>query len=103
MTDASMFDPPTNTPAPHGEVTAELIRPQRRGTALVPAISLSAEMAKATLGGVITGLAAFAGSLTATSAGDLASLKTAGIAAGYVAVVYFANSLKNWYAQQETS
>jgi hypothetical protein len=66
----------------------------------VPVISLPVELGKATLGGIVAGLGTFVGALTATNANDLGALKSAGIAAGFVAVTFFSNSLNNWYQQR---
>ena len=60
-------------------------------------ISLSTELALAGLGGVIAGLGAFTGALSQTTASDTKALASAGIGAGFTALVFFTNSLRNWY------
>ena len=69
-------------------------------TVLVPLISLPAEAAQAALGGVLAGMGTFVGSLTVTNASNPQALKAAGIGAGFVAVSFFANSMKNWFQQK---
>ena len=72
----------------------------RAKTTLVATISLGSELVKAALGGAIAGLGAFTGALTVTTASDTTSLKAAGIASGFTALVFFTNSLQSWYSQQ---
>ena len=66
-------------------------------------IKLTTELAQALLGAVIAGLGTFAGALTAATASDTRALTAAGISAGFIALTFFTNSLRNWYAQQSAT
>lgn len=63
-------------------------------------ISLPAELAMASLGGVIAGLGTFVGVNVASAINDPKALESAGISAGFVALTFFANSLRNWFQQK---
>jgi len=69
-------------------------------TVAVQVVSLPAELAMAALGGIISGLGAFVGTVTQTNASDAKGLQSAAVAAGFVALTFFTNSLRNWYAQR---
>ena len=66
-------------------------------------ISLTTELATASLSAFITALGTFTASLTVATASDVKALSAAGIASGIVALTTFGNSLKNWLAQNNTS
>lgn len=85
-----------------GVATTGLIssRGQRMRTTVVAAVSLPVELGMALLGGVIAGLGSFVGTATQTNVTDFNQLKTSGIAAGFVALTFFTNSLRNWYGQK---
>lgn len=69
-------------------------------TVLVTAISLPVELGVAALGGIVAGMGTFVGTLTVTSASNPQALKAAGIGAGFTALSFFTNSVKNWYQQK---
>ena len=82
------------------DVPAVVVEQPKRRMSLVSTVSLPVELGIAGLGGIVAGLGSFTGSLTATSASDWTSLKAGLIGGGFTAVVFFTNSLKNWYSQQ---
>ena len=72
----------------------------RMVTLTMPIVSLPVELAQAALGGVVAGLGTFVGVLTQTTAGNIKSLESAAIGAGFVAITSFATSVKAWYNQK---
>jgi hypothetical protein len=84
--------PPQAQPAPP-------VSPGPR-TTVVKAINLAQELSTAVLGGFTAGLGSFVGLLSVSTATNTKDLEGAAIAGGITFLTFFANSLKNWYAQQ---
>lgn len=63
-------------------------------------ISLTTELASAALGAFIAGMGTFTAALTVVTASDVKALETGAIGAGFAALTYFGNSLKNWFQQR---
>jgi hypothetical protein len=78
-------------------VPTSVVKPK---SVVVSAVSLPVELGIAGFGGIIAGLGSFTGALTVAGASDLNSLKAAGIGGGFTALVFFTNSIRNWYGQK---
>ncbi len=66
---------------------------------LTKKISLLHELTYASLGALVAGASAFAGTATFATANDTKALAAAGFAAGLTALTTFTNSLRTWLNQ----
>jgi hypothetical protein len=81
-------------------VPAVQVQSPKRGAALVPIVSLPVELGIAGLGGVIAGLGTFVGTSAVTNIASWEAFRASAIGAGFTALTFFTNSLKNWYQQR---